>query len=216
MTDLTYIRNAARALADHIDEFGNSFAFGEDFDALDRAVAAIDIYPRTMTDSLDEMLAGMVLPLEFIGGVAGYLAGTEFGQYAIEYYEDADLLRWTVFFGGIEVVGRYPTDLIALSAAQQDYARRIISALNPDILRGMREAKETFDGLQKFGESRSHSLEYHGKVYGDDDDEPTHNKWVIYRETGNINDREWDVVATGDTPSEALRSLSPKDLSNGK
>jgi hypothetical protein len=61
--------------------------------------------------------------------------------------------------------------------------------------------------LEPFAADRRHSLGYHGPVYGDDDPEPTHNKWVIWREEGNINDREWVVVASGDTPAAAILAL---------
>jgi hypothetical protein len=61
--------------------------------------------------------------------------------------------------------------------------------------------------LEPFAADRRHSLEYDCPVYCDDDPKPTHNKWVIWREEGNINDREWVVVAYGDTPAAAIRAL---------
>lgn len=51
---------------------------------------------------------------------------------------------------------------------------------------------------------RNWSLSFHEKVYGDDDDLPTHGEWVVWKETGNINDREWLVAGVGDTAKEAI------------
>jgi adenine-specific DNA methylase len=48
---------------------------------------------------------------------------------------------------------------------------------------------------------KSLSVEFHGPVYGDDD-EPE--EWRVYRESGNINDREWDVIGIGATPLAAV------------
>jgi hypothetical protein len=72
------------------------------------------------------------------------------------------------------------------------------------------EMVEALSGLASMAADKRLELGFHQKVYGDDDDEPTHGKWVIWREIGNINDREWEVVATGTTPSDALAALSQR------
>lgn len=46
------------------------------------------------------------------------------------------------------------------------------------------------------------AVEHFGPVYGDDDDQSA--GWRVMRETGPINDREWDEVARGDTPLAAI------------
>lgn len=60
--------------------------------------------------------------------------------------------------------------------------------------------------LGQFAANRSLSLGFHDKVYGDDDDLPTHGNWVVWEEIGNINDREWLVRGFGPTPLAALSS----------
>jgi hypothetical protein len=63
------------------------------------------------------------------------------------------------------------------------------------------------DAMLPFAADQGMSLEYHAPVYEDDPPEPTHNKWVVWRVEGNINDREWIVVASGDTPAAAIRAM---------
>lgn len=68
-------------------------------------------------------------------------------------------------------------------------------------------------GLDVFEANKSYSLSFHDKMYGDDDDEPTHGKWVVWSECGSLNDREWEVVANGTTPFEAICNI-PKPKTN--
>jgi hypothetical protein len=65
---------------------------------------------------------------------------------------------------------------------------------------------KVLDALALMDKHKSWSLGFHDKVYGDDDEQPTHGKWVIWDETGNINDREWLVIASGETPIAAIRA----------
>src|SRR5690606_17914394 len=46
------------------------------------------------------------------------------------------------------------------------------------------------------------SLEFYSPIYGDDDDQAE--EWRVHRQSGGINDREWEIVGRGITPSEAL------------
>jgi hypothetical protein len=50
------------------------------------------------------------------------------------------------------------------------------------------------------------SIEWDGPVYCDDDgpDEG----WRVYRESGNVNDREWEEIGFGSTPLEAVQAAS--------
>jgi len=68
----------------------------------------------------------------------------------------------------------------------------------------MTDMSDAMEMLERFAGNRSLSLGFHQKVYGDDDDMPTHGNWVVWEETGNINDREWLVRGLGPTPSAAL------------
>lgn len=59
--------------------------------------------------------------------------------------------------------------------------------------------REAWDWLAS---DRRLSIEHHAPVYGDDDDQSE--EWRVHRETGNINDREWDLLGAGATPLEAV------------
>lgn len=48
------------------------------------------------------------------------------------------------------------------------------------------------------------SLHYYSPVYGDDDDQST--EWRVMRESGSINDREWEIVGRGQTILEAMQA----------
>lgn len=98
-----------------------------------------------MTDSLDEMLAGMVLPLRWSLSQPNnvWCAKTLFGTYYIHIdggRHSAWIEMWPT--GKIEQWNGPERGHLeqAQSDAEADYRSRIISALNPDILRGIREA----------------------------------------------------------------------------
>jgi hypothetical protein len=56
--------------------------------------------------------------------------------------------------------------------------------------------------LAWFGEQHLLSLYHYSPVYGDDDDQSV--EWRVDRETGSINDREWETVGRGDSPAAAI------------
>lgn len=60
--------------------------------------------------------------------------------------------------------------------------------------------------VENFTGHRNWSLSFHEKVYGDDDDLPTHGRWVVWEESGSINDREWIVRGSGETVKQAMIS----------
>ena len=62
----------------------------------------------------------------------------------------------------------------------------------------MREALEWLDGQHRL------SIDYYSPWYGDDDDQST--EWRVSKESGSINDREWDIVGTGQTVLEAINA----------
>jgi len=70
---------------------------------------------------------------------------------------------------------------------------------------------EISKSLEVFKANKNYSLSFHEKMYGDDDDQTTHGKWVVWSEGGSINDREWEVIAVGGTPFEAIYNI-PKPL----
>lgn len=56
--------------------------------------------------------------------------------------------------------------------------------------------------LDWFSAQHSLSLEWYRPVYGDDDDDAR--EWRVYRESGPINDREWEMVGAGDDALKAI------------
>lgn len=56
--------------------------------------------------------------------------------------------------------------------------------------------------LAWFGEQHRLSLYHYSPVYGDDDDQSV--EWRVDRESGSINDREWETVGRGDSPVAAI------------
>ena len=64
------------------------------------------------------------------------------------------------------------------------------------------------DVLAWLSENRNVELSFD---YGDADDDGK--GWCVHRVNGGVNDREWTLVGTGDTPKAAIRAaalLSPK------
>lgn len=64
-----------------------------------------------------------------------------------------------------------------------------------------------------FGGQHRLSLSHYSPMYGDDDDQSV--EWRVMRESGPINDREWDIVGRGATPYEAVASARAA-LSHGE
>lgn len=64
-----------------------------------------------------------------------------------------------------------------------------------------------------FGDQHRLSLSHYSPMYGDDDDQSV--EWRVMRESGPIDDREWDIVGRGETPYEAVASARAA-LSHGE
>jgi hypothetical protein len=131
-----------------------------------------------------------------------------------ELLADLESVRRAVFgdLGGCPDVYADYDQLIAMEC-KMSHSIAYLSTLDPTLLSLRQkdgEMVEALSGLASMAADKRLELGFHQKVYGDDDDEPTHGKWVIWREIGNINDREWEVVATGTTPSDALAALSQR------
>lgn len=60
----------------------------------------------------------------------------------------------------------------------------------------VREALEWFSGQHRL------SLQHYSPMYGDDDDQSV--EWRVHRESGPINDREWEIVGRGKTALDAI------------
>ena len=58
------------------------------------------------------------------------------------------------------------------------------------------------DNLTWFSAQRRLSLSFYSPMYGDDDDQSE--EWRVHKESGPINDREWDIVGRGSTAVEAI------------
>lgn len=67
------------------------------------------------------------------------------------------------------------------------------------------EAMDWFSGQTRL------SLEHYSPTYGDDDDQAR--EWRVHRESGSINDREWEIVGRGDTALEAVITAMKGDAS---
>ncbi|SFV31425.1 hypothetical protein SAMN05216456_1337 [Devosia crocina] len=106
------------------------------------------------------------------------------------------------------VLGDYAYGNLAMGYGVTVTVREVGRLIDFALSHPSRSSTPVVEGLEVFAKHTNHSLGFHEKVYGDDDDLPTHGKWVIWRETGGINDREWDVIATGSTPQEAFAALS--------
>lgn len=64
------------------------------------------------------------------------------------------------------------------------------------------EARKALEAWEWLTADRRLSIQAHGPVYGDDDDQTE--EWRVFRESGNINDREWDVVGAGPNALSAV------------
>lgn len=91
-------------------------------------------------------------------------------------------------------------------------ARHSSDALTP--LVDVAEVLEWFSGQRRL------SLAHYSPMYGDDDDEAV--EWRVHRESGSINDREWEVIGRGETvlaamldARAALRSAQESEVGNG-
>lgn len=60
--------------------------------------------------------------------------------------------------------------------------------------------------LDFLAENKSRSLSFDGKTFCEDDNSDL---WVVTEVRGGMNDREWVVLGSGSTPSEALLAASP-------
>jgi hypothetical protein len=58
------------------------------------------------------------------------------------------------------------------------------------------------DDIAWFSSQRRLSLDFQSPVYADDDDQDR--EWRVREESGNINDREWEVIGRGATVPQAI------------
>jgi hypothetical protein len=79
-------------------------------------------------------------------------------------------------------------------------AALITAAVNA--LPALLDAAEATAALEWFGTQHRLSLDFYSPVYGDDDDQSQ--EWRVTKESGSINDREWDVIGRGETPLAAI------------
>jgi len=152
-----------------------------------------------------------VKPLEW--GKTSYGAPEAFSVVGVYRINEAVNGGYAVVFGGLR--GRAlsgpdgRTNFADLDGAKDAAQAHFGQAINSALVKAPApaDASALSNALAKFAESRSNNLGFHSKVYGDDDDEPTHDKWVIWQESGPINDREWDVLAAAESPAAALLAL---------
>lgn len=60
------------------------------------------------------------------------------------------------------------------------------------------------EDLEWFSEQHRLELAYYSPTYGDDDDQET--EWRVTKQSGSINDREWEIVGRGQNVAEAIAS----------
>lgn len=70
-----------------------------------------------------------IKPLEWEQHERYSIASTPFGEYSIERYEESDGIGWQSCFQDGNIIGHYPTDLIAASACQKDFEQRVYSVI---------------------------------------------------------------------------------------
>lgn len=99
---------------------------------------------------------------------------------------------------------RMATDGACSEQRARDDSELIVAAVNalPDLLALQAEADRMRGALAWFSLDRQLELSWRGPVYGDDDDQSE--GWGVHRVSGSINDREWDLVGSGDTPLDAI------------
>jgi len=87
----------------------------------------------------------------------------------------------------------------ALIAERRNRARAdaVLTALSLPITQ-----RDEQGAMAWFGSQRRLSLFFYSPMYGDDDDQSE--EWRVQRESGPINDREWDTVGRGNTPLAAI------------
>lgn len=96
------------------------------------------------------------------------------------------------------------------------HAQALIAAEEVGYARGMRDARAEVahalcEALEWFSGERRLSLQHHAPMYGDDDDQSV--EWRVLRESGPINDREWDIIGRGDTaPAAILAAFNQREL----
>jgi hypothetical protein len=76
-----------------------------------------------------------------------------------------------------------------------------IAAAGPAACAASETARKSEEAWSWLTSRENLSISHHGPVYGDDD-EPE--EWRVHRESGGINDREWDVVGAGKTALDAV------------
>jgi hypothetical protein len=88
----------------------------------------------------------------------------------------------------------------------RDYNRRAADALKAALALAAEAALAT-DAQAAWAWLEAHrdlQLEWYCPVYGDDEDDA--HEWRVYRESGSINDREFELVGVGETPMLAVAS----------
>lgn len=97
--------------------------------------------------------------------------------------------------------------LLALALAALDQravkiAELVGSAVRTE--RALQSAGEAEGAWAWLTERPNLSLEHYSPIYGDDDDDAV--EWRVHRESGNINDREWELVGAGPTALAAVQA----------
>ena len=83
-----------------------------------------------MTDSKQTSYeVSRIAPLVWTGHETYSIAETPFGEYIVKYYTESDGAGWEAVFQDNIEVGHFPTDLIATSACQKDFERRVYSVI---------------------------------------------------------------------------------------
>lgn len=74
-----------------------------------------------------------------------------------------------------------------------------------------RQAAPSADKLREFGQHTNLELSYRHGEEGDD------GSWQVHRVNGGVNDREWTLIGSGATPSDAIRqALATLKAEGGK
>lgn len=109
-----------------------------------------------------------------------------------------------------------PSDAMA-DMPPLDYARHMLWEARRECREGAREARAALAGEKPVGAGVDLLAELtkrpcweltHGPI--DPDWEGGELGWCVTERSGNINDREWTLIASGETPADALRAALSK------
>lgn len=146
--------------------------------------------------------------VELVRKALGHCLGRTFNRYDVNRIIDAARSEVPVSTGGEPVAWRVWSNIAdrhflldrsseAEEARARGYEVEPLYAAPPPVLPD--EVVRLVKALDWFGQNQNLSLEFD---WSDADTDSL--DWVVYRENGGINDREWTAIGSGPTPQAAI------------